>query len=253
MRGLAGRAFLVTGGGSGIGRATCERLAAEGARVAVADLDVGRAEKVAAALRDGGATAIGLSCDVTLEAEVEAAVTQAVSELGGLRGLVTSAGVFLPGDMQPPAEVPLEVFVQTLAVNLVGTFASVKHAIPHLLAGGGGAIVTVASTAGLRGHGFGSGYSASKGGVIALTRLLAERYGGQRVRANCVAPGATAGEGMGAFFASDEGRAGAARGSPLGRPAEASEPGAAAAWLLSDDASFVTGQVLAVDGGASVR
>ena len=198
MRGLVGRSVIVTGGASGIGRATCNRLAVEGAAVAVVDRNSTLIDEVAAALSSGGATrVIGVAADVSREDEVRAAVERAAGELGGVGGLVTSAGIFDGDDMKLLADVPLESFTRTLAVNLTGTFLFCKYALPHLLVapagprGGRGAIVTVASTAGLRGHGFGSGYTASKGGVVALTRLLAVQYGGQGIRANCVCPGAT--------------------------------------------------------------
>ena len=112
--------------------------------------------------------------------------------------------------------------------------------------------MTVASTAGLRGHGMGPAYTASKGAVVALTRLLAVQYGARGIRVNCVCPGATAGEGMGAAFADPELGRRMARGLPLGRVAQAGEVGAAIAALLSDEMSYVTGQVLAVDGGATI-
>ena len=254
MRGLEGRAFLVTGGGSGIGRGTCERLAEAGAKVAVVDQDGERAGEVVADLVDRDVPlAISFACDVGDEAQVEHAVAHTVANLGGLHGVVTSAGIFDPGDMQPLADVTRETFERVLAVNLIGTFLVLRHALPHLVDGGGGAVVTVASTAGLRGHGFGSGYTASKGGVIALTRLAAEQYGPHGVRANAVAPGATASEGMGAVFRTEDGAQGIGRGNPLRRPGQPEELGAAIAWLLSDEASYVSGQVIAVDGGATVR
>ena len=140
-----------------------------------------------------------------------------------------------------------------LRVNLGGTFLAIKCALPALLEAGGGAIVTIASTAALRGHGRGPSYSASKGGVVALTRILAEQYGERGIRVNCICPGAIAGEGMGAYFASEAGGSQAARGNSLGRVGLAEELGGTAAYLLSEDASFVHGQILAVDGGASVR
>ena len=254
MRGLEGRAFLVTGGGSGIGRGTCERLADAGAKVAVVDVDEERAAAVAADLRDRGAdAAISVQCDVGEEDQIVAAMKTTLAELGGLAGVVTSAGIFAEGDMQPLADVTLETFERTLRVNLAGTFLTLRHALPAIVDGGGGAAVTVASTAGLRGHGFGSGYTASKGGVIALTRLAAEQYGRRGVRANVVCPGATASEGMGSVFATEEGAQGVGRGIPLGRPARPEETGATIAWLLSEEASYVSGQVIAVDGGATVR
>ncbi len=251
MTGLSGRAILVTGAASGIGRATCERLVAEGAKVALVDRDRALLDEVARQLSAAGATALPLTADVSREEEVRAAVERAAAELGGLRGVVTSAGIFRPGDKQRLADVDLETFTHTLAVNLTGTFLVLKYALPHLTVAGG-SVVTIASTAALRGHGFGSGYTASKGGVVALTRLLAFQYGDQQVRANCVCPGATDTPMTGGVYREPERAKAVARAVPLRRVAEPHEIGDLACYLLSDDAAYVNGQVIAADGGAGV-
>jgi meso-butanediol dehydrogenase/(S,S)-butanediol dehydrogenase/diacetyl reductase len=153
--------------------------------------------------------------------------------------------------MRPGADVERATFEQVLAVNLVGTFLAIQAAMPHLLAGGG-AVVTIASTAGLRGHGFGAAYTASKGGVVALTRLLALQYGPRGVRVNCVCPGLTA-TGMNAEVVRDpEYVRRVVRGIPLGRIATPDEIAGVACHLLGDDSAYVNGQVIAVDGGATV-
>jgi NAD(P)-dependent dehydrogenase (short-subunit alcohol dehydrogenase family) len=247
MRGLNGRSILVTGAASGIGRATCERLLAEGAAVAMVDRN---GELLADVARTLNARVLPLVADVSQEDEVRDAVDRAATEFGGLRGVVTSAGVFRPGDYRPLAEVDLETFSHTLSVNLTGTFLVMKYALPHLMRDGG-AIVTIASTAGLRGHGFGSGYTASKGGVIALTRLAAFQYGEHKVRANCVCPGLTDTPMTGAS-SNPALYERAARAVPLRRIATPEEIGNAACYLLSDDASYINGQIIAADGGASV-
>ena len=252
MTGLAGRPVLVTGAASGIGEATSARLVREGAAVALVDRDAARLATVRDALAGAGGRVVALPADVGDEAAVRDAVAEAVGALGPLGGVVTSAGIFDPGDMQPLAGVELAAFERTLRVNLVGTFLVVKYALPHLVAQGG-AVVTVASTAGLRGHGFGSGYTASKGGVVALTRLLAEQYGPQGVRSNCICPGATDTPMTGGAFREGELAERTRRGIPLHRIAEPREIGDVACFLLSDDASYVNGQVFAVDGGATVR
>jgi NAD(P)-dependent dehydrogenase (short-subunit alcohol dehydrogenase family) len=254
VRGLEGRSFLVSGGGSGIGRGACERLALAGARVAVLDLAHDRAMQVAEALRSAGGLAVGIGCDVTREDEVVAALDRAASELGELRGAVTSAGINLEEDRRPLAEAGLDAFARVVAVNLFGTFLVAKHLIPRLAAAGGGALVTVASVAGIRGGaGQGFGYTASKGGVVSLSQHLAFLAARDGVRVNCLCPGATAGEGMGAFFRTPEGQASVARGIPMGRVGSCEEVGQVAAYLLSDEASYLTGQTLAVDGGATAR
>jgi NAD(P)-dependent dehydrogenase (short-subunit alcohol dehydrogenase family) len=170
MQGLSGRAVLVTGAASGIGQAVCERLAAEGAAVALVDRDQERVVAVAEGLGSAGAGRIACGADVSREDDVRAAIERAVEALGGLRGVVTCAGIFEPADLGPAADVTLETFARVLSVNLTGTFLVAKHALPHLVraaadSGGGSSIVTIGSTAGLRGHGLGAGYTASKGGA----------------------------------------------------------------------------------------
>jgi NAD(P)-dependent dehydrogenase (short-subunit alcohol dehydrogenase family) len=186
MTGLAGRPVLVTGAASGIGEATAMRLAREGAAVALVDRDAERLRRWPTRSRERRPRARAARRRRRRGA-VQAAIDATVRAFGGLRGLVTSAGIFDPGDMQPLAGVELAAFERTLRVNLIGTFLYAKYALPHLVARGG-AIVTIASTAGIRGHGFGSGYTASKGGVVALTRLLAEQYGRSRCARTASAP-----------------------------------------------------------------
>jgi NAD(P)-dependent dehydrogenase (short-subunit alcohol dehydrogenase family) len=252
MDGLEGRHVLVTGAASGIGEAVCRRLVRERAAVTLVDRDIERLTAVHDALVTAGGRVWAAPVDVGDEPGVRDAIARGADRLGPLRGAVTSAGIFDPGDMQPLAGVELASFERTLRVNLIGTFLVAKYALPHLIAHGG-AIVTIASTAGIRGHGFGSGYTASKGGVVALTRLLAEQYGPHGVRTNCICPGATDTPMTGGAFREGELAERTKRGIPLHRIAEPREIGDVACFLLSDDASYVNGQVIAVDGGATVR
>jgi NAD(P)-dependent dehydrogenase (short-subunit alcohol dehydrogenase family) len=248
---LAGQTVLVTGGGSGIGRATAIRAAREGAAVAVVDRHRDNAEETAAMVASRGGTAAAYPCDVSDDAQVTDTVAAANNELGRISGVVTAAGIFHGPDLRPAHEVSVEDFVAVLQVNLIGTFAVIKHALPHLVEGGG-AIVTIASTAAIRGHGFGAGYTASKGGVDALTRLLAVQYGPRGVRANCICPGGVDTPMTAGTFSTPEAIERARRTVPLGRHAQPEDIGDVAVFLLSDDARHLTGVTLPVEGGATI-
>lgn len=250
MDGLEGRTYLVTGAASGIGKGTAARLVAAGSNVALVDRDAERLAGVLGQLEGPGA-AIAVAADVTDPVAIAAAVDETVARFGAIHGAVTSAGIFAPADFVSLDAVDLDVFDEVLAVNLKGTVIVLRAVLPLLAAGG--SVVTVASTAGLRGHGFGPAYTASKGAVVALTRLVAVQYGPSGIRANCVCPGATAGEGLGAIFTDPSEAAKVSRGIPLGRVGDGDDLGATIAALLSDETRYVTGQVLAVDGGATVR
>ena len=186
------------------------------------------------------------------DAEVTHAVATANSDLGRISGVVTAAGIFHGPDLRPAHEVSVEDFMTVLRVNLVGTFAVIKHALPQLVEGGG-AIVTIASTAAIRGHGFGAGYTASKGGVDALTRLLAVQYGPHGVRANCICPGGVDTPMTGGTFSTPEAIERAKRTVPLGRHAQPEDIGDVAVFLLGDDARHLSGVTLPVEGGATSR
>lgn len=251
---LHARVVLVTGGGSGIGRATALEVAARGGAVAVVDRDVAGVDETVAQVAAAGGQALATPADVADEKAVRAAVTRTVGELGLLDGVVTAAGIFDGPDLQPLADVTLETFNRTLSINLTGTFLALKYALPHLERPEGAprsSIVTIASTAGLRGHGYGSGYTASKGGVVALTRLVAVQYGAKGVRANCICPGAVDTPMTGGLWDNDESRARMKRDVPLGVVARAADIGSVAGFLLSPDAHHLTGQVMAVDGGST--
>ena len=250
MRHLHDRAFIVTGAGSGIGRAVALRLIEEGANVALVDRDAAAVAAVGASV-DDPSRAFAAVADVAEEADVAAAVHAAADRFGALHGAVTSAGIFDPLDLTDIGDTDVATFDRVLSVNLRGTFLTLRAVLPKLESGG--AVVTIASTAGLRGHGFGAAYTSSKGGVIALTRLAALQYGPRGVRVNCVCPGATAGEGMGSTFLDPEFAGSMTREVPLRRVGAASELGATIATLLSDDTSYLSGQIIAVDGGATVR
>ena len=251
---LNDRAVLITGGGSGIGQATAAEVAARGGAVAVLDRDAAGVDTTVARVRAAGGTAIPLAVDVSDERSVREAVTTAIADLGRLDGVVTAAGIFHGPDLQPLADVTLETFNLVLSVNLAGTFLAIKYALPHLVRDDllpRSSVVTIASTAGLRGHGYGSGYTASKGGVVALTRLIAVQYGPHGVRANCICPGAVETPMTGGVWNTDDSRARMKRDVPLGLVAQPEDIASVAGFLLSPDAHHVTGQIMAVDGGTT--
>ncbi|ABW12981.1 short-chain dehydrogenase/reductase SDR [Parafrankia sp. EAN1pec] len=250
---LAGRRALITGAGSGIGRATALRLAADGAGIAAVDVDLDAAAKVADEATALGVGALALSADVGDEAAVRDAVSAAVGHLGGLDTVVAAAGITRAGRTD---ETTLDAWNLIIRINLTGVFLTLKHALPHLCAADGGAIVTIGSVASLVAAGRSSSYDASKGGVLQLTRAVAVEYADRGVRANCVCPGVVA-TNLAANSQTIAGPLDAARGDnpqlrvsvPMARHADPAEIAGAVAFLCSDDASFITGAAIAADGG----
>lgn len=238
------RAIYVTGAGHGIGRAIALRLVAEGGSVAVSDIDAAAAEAVAAEIVANGGTAFATTCDVTSRAAVDASIADAVSRLGKLDVLVNTAG----GDWNEPAlgEIPDELFERKMDVNLTGVFRCIRAALPSLIAAGPGSnVVTIGSINGNWAFG-GYGYSAAKAGLEILTKNLAARYGSQGVRFNLISPGTIRTRNW-TVREDDGGKR--ARKYPLGRIGEPEDIAAAVAFLASDDASWITGVNLPVEGG----
>ncbi|MFE9782313.1 SDR family NAD(P)-dependent oxidoreductase [Streptomyces sp. NPDC005775] len=239
-----GYSVLLTGAGQGIGAATARRLASEGARVLVTDLDGDRAEHVAARLRESAGEAEALACDVSDRAAVEAAVAHAVSTFGGLDVLVNNAYACTP-DTALFEDEPDEVWQRDLDVTLSGAYRCARAALPHLAASGRGAIVNIGSVNGVQDFG-NHAYSAAKAGLASLTRTLAGHAGPRGVRVNLVTPGTVrtdAWAGREAELAKVSGLY------PLGRVGEPEDIAAAVAFLASRDAAWVTGTTLCVDGG----
>lgn len=251
---LADRVALVTGGGSGIGRAIAERFASEGAAVAVVDVDRTAGGATISAITAAGGRGLALAADVTRAAEVQMAVAACVGAFGGLDILINSAGILgTPGRVIDCSE---EDWDRLFAVNVKGSFLCAKYAVPEMQRRGGGAIVNLASTAGLVGSSVLGAYSASKGAVVLMTRSMALNHAADAIRVNCICPGAVETPMLAAMIASEptpERRARLRQESlarhPLGRFGHPEDVARAALFLVSDDASFITGIALAVDGG----
>lgn len=246
---LSGKRAIVTGGASGIGAAIVERLAGEGARVAIADKNLQSARQLTAKLNASGQPAIAVAVDVASLQSVKSMIDEVVADLGGLDVLVNNAGIVHPQDSDGEATTE-EAWDATLAVNLKSVYLCSKFAIPIIERSGGGAIINIASIVGLLGSCPAQiAYTASKGGMIALSRELAITLARRGIRVNAVCPGVTA-TAMGKFFVQDPTAFELRRQHiPMGRMAEPEEVAATVAFLASDDAGYITGVALPVDGG----
>jgi 2-hydroxycyclohexanecarboxyl-CoA dehydrogenase len=242
------RVAAVTGGASGIGRGVARRLVADGHHVAVLDRDGAGAEAAAAELAAEGGKVVAVQVDVADRDAVDAAFARIRAELGPVGILVTSAGI---ESFQPLTAITAESWDRLIAVNLTGTFACVQAAVPDMVAAGWGRIVTISSSSAQSGAPSMAHYAASKGGVISLTKALAVELARQGVTANTISPSlvdtpmARQAEADGDFPGVDA----IAPMVPLGRAGTPDDIAAACSWLCSDGGSYVTGQVLGVNGG----
>jgi NAD(P)-dependent dehydrogenase (short-subunit alcohol dehydrogenase family) len=248
---LDGRATLVTGAASGIGRASARRFAAEGARVLCFDR-AAAVEETAAMIAEAGGVAIAVQGDAGEEADVKAAIERAAAEFGRLDAVFANAGV--SGGVRPMEDLDAAFWLDLLRINLVGPFLAIKHASPIMRAAGKGSIICTASVAGLRSGAGGIPYSASKAGVISLVQTSANVLYGTGVRVNAICPGLietgmTAPIYQNARERGTEARIGQLN--PLRRGGEPDEIAGAALFLASDDSSYVNGQAIVVDGGLS--
>lgn len=244
MRRFEGRVAFISGAGSGIGLAAAQRIAEEGGQV------VCGVETEAQRAATGDLASIVI--DVAEEGSWRAVIAQTVAEYGGLDVLVCSAGILRKGTAE---ETSLELWNQVLAVNLNGVFLGARYGIPEMRKRGGGAIVNISSLNGIRGTPGALAYAASKGGVVAITMSMALDHAHENIRVNCICPGSVHTPMVQAVYAenADPEAARQARVAmhPLGRDGVPEDIAAAIAFLASDDASFMTGQAMAVDGGRS--
>ena len=249
---LQGKVALVTGGGSGIGRATSLRLAQEGARIMIADYVPEGAERTVRAIKEAGNEASCVMADVSITKQVEMIVSKTIEAYGRLDYAFNNAGT--EGTIADTVAYPEDSFDRTIAINLKAVWLCMKYEIPWMLKQGGGAIVNTASTLGLVAIEGASAYNAAKHGVVGLTRTAALEFAQKNIRVNCVCPG---------FIrtamverALDKGALGEEQMiaiEPVGRLGKPEEIAAGVLWLLSDAASFVTGHTLTIDGGWSAR
>ncbi len=246
--GFLGKVALVTGGGSGIGRASCLVFAREGARVAVADVDLAGAEETVRLIEGAGGSGVGFRVDVTKSGEVESLVERVVEDFGRLDCAFNNAGV--GGEVENTHEYPEDDWDRVIDVNLKGVWLCMKYEIPVMLRQGGGAIVNTASIYGLSGAGGYIAYNAAKHGVVGVTRTAALEYAEVGIRVNAVCPGyILTPMTIPGIEANPELERRMVSQTPMGRMGKPEEIAEAVVWLCSDGASFVTGHTMTPDGG----
>jgi 3-oxoacyl-[acyl-carrier protein] reductase len=254
MQRFEGRAVVITGAGSGFGEAMATRFASEGGKVVVADIDAARAAAVAEAISTAGGTAVASETDVSSATQVAAMIEVAVSQFGGLDVLVNNAGFsHLSG---PAWELSEEDYERVFATNTKGVWLGVKYAVPVMQSGGGGVILNTASIGAVAPRPGVTVYNATKGAVMTMTRGLAAELARMNIRVNALNPVAADTAFMHSALGINElpeaNRAALIRGIPMGRLTEPADVAAAATFLASDDAAFLTGVCLPIDGGRSI-
>ena len=246
---MKGKVALITGAATGIGRASAELFAREGARLLLADYDAERGEQLAAQLRAAGGEALFVKTDVAKASDCERMVQAALDRYGRLDAAFNNAGI--SDGPHPPGTIdyPLELWDRIIAVNLSGVFYCLRYEVRAMLASGGGAIVNTSSLAGQIAFPGIPGYVAAKHGVVGLTKTVAVEYGAKGIRCNAVGPGFITTPMTAQVFAAQQFQDHVPAAVPAGRVADATEVAEAALWLCSARASYVNGAFLAVDGG----
>ncbi|MEM3526606.1 MAG: glucose 1-dehydrogenase [Candidatus Jordarchaeaceae archaeon] len=245
MKKLEGKVAVITGAGSGIGRATALLFAQEGAKVVVVDINDDAGKETVKMIKDKGGEAIFVHADVSRAEEVKNMVKKAVDEYGRLDILFNNAGI--GGELNDTARYSEEVFDRVIAVNLKGVWLGIKYAVPEMLKVGGGSIINTASAGGLIGFPGVSAYCASKAGAIGVTKVAALEYATQNIRVNCIAPAVIETPLSGQM--TPEMMQAQIQMVPMRRAGKPEEVAKVALFLASDDSSFVTGHILSVDGG----
>ncbi len=244
---LAGKVALITGAGTGIGRATAELFAREGAKVVIAEIDAASGEETAHRIAAAGGEAIAIPTDVGEPDSIEAAIRRAVQHYGGLHVLHNNAGGSTSEDANA-VEAPLAEFWRAIRLDLFGTFLGCRFGIPQIIRSGGGSVINMASVVALMGFPGRDCYTAAKGGIAALTRSLAAEFGRQGVRVNAIAPTITLTERVRKLVAGNAAMQGLADQHLLGL-GESVDMAQAALYLASDESRIVTGVILPVDSG----
>jgi NAD(P)-dependent dehydrogenase (short-subunit alcohol dehydrogenase family) len=248
---LEGKRVFVTGGGGALGRASSVLFAREGAAVAVVDINRVAAEATVRLISADGGQAIAIEADIREEAQVELAVNQAVAEFGGLDTLFNNAGI-MPHQDESFLDGDLELWHQISSINLDGTMLCSKYVVPHIVAAGGGAVVNMSSFLAVLGTTYPQdGYAASKGAISSLTKSMAVQLGSRGIRVNGLAPGPIMTAHVEQFFPDPAARAIRLERVPLGRFGQPEDAAGLACFLASDAASWLTGQVIVLDGGIS--
>jgi NAD(P)-dependent dehydrogenase (short-subunit alcohol dehydrogenase family) len=251
MQELTGKVAIITGGASGMGRATALLFARAGANVVVADLNVAGGEEVAALASQSGNRAVFQHTDVSIEADIAALVAVATRTFGRLDVMFNNAGI--GGAVGPLEGISVEDWDRTHAVCLRGVFLGIKHSVAPIRASGGGSIISTASIAGLQGYPNLHAYSAAKAGVVNLTRSAALEFACDEIRVNCIAPGGISTPILYGFAGNNKDAVEAmlAKGQPYPRAGQPEDIANAALFLASDASQFITGQTIVVDGGAT--